>query len=66
MMHAGLPTVACSGVYLHCGPVDMRKSFDGSIAAKHAPCRTWTSGVSMIPSKMRSDARVISKELASE
>lgn len=32
MMHAGLPAVACSRVYLHCGPVDMRKSFDGLMA----------------------------------
>jgi len=31
-MHAGLPAVAGSRVYLHCGPVDMRKSFDGLMA----------------------------------
>ena len=29
MMHVGLPAVACSHVYLYCGPVDMRRSFDG-------------------------------------
>ena len=32
MMHAGLPAVASPRVYLHCGPVDMRKSFDGLMA----------------------------------
>lgn len=31
-MHAGLPAVASPRVYLHCGPVDMRKSFDGLMA----------------------------------
>lgn len=31
-MHAALPTVASPHVYLHCGPVDMRKSFDGLMA----------------------------------
>ena len=29
MMHVGLPAVACSRVYLYCGAVDMRRSFDG-------------------------------------
>lgn len=29
MMHVGLPAVACSHVYLYCGAVDMRRSFDG-------------------------------------
>ena len=29
MMHVGLPAVACSPVYLYCGAVDMRRSFDG-------------------------------------
>ncbi len=32
MMHAGLPAVASSHIYLYCGPVDMRKSFDGLMA----------------------------------
>lgn len=29
MMHSSLPAVACSQVYFYCGPVDMRRSFDG-------------------------------------
>lgn len=29
MMHSSLPAVACPQVYLYCGPVDMRRSFDG-------------------------------------
>ena len=29
MMHVGLPAVACARVYLYCGAVDMRRSFDG-------------------------------------
>jgi transposase len=29
MIHDGLPAVSCSRVYLYCGPVDMRRSFDG-------------------------------------
>ncbi|MEM7559330.1 MAG: IS66 family insertion sequence element accessory protein TnpB [Planctomycetota bacterium] len=29
MMHAALPAAASSRVYLYCGPVDMRRSFDG-------------------------------------
>jgi len=29
MMHSSLPAVASSRVYLYCGPVDMRRSFDG-------------------------------------
>jgi len=29
MMHSALPAVASSQVYLYCGPVDMRRSFDG-------------------------------------
>lgn len=32
MMHSSLPAVACSNVYLYCGPVDMRRSFDGLMA----------------------------------
>lgn len=31
-MHSSLPAVACSEVYLYCGPVDMRRSFDGLMA----------------------------------
>jgi transposase len=29
MMHGALPAAAVSRVYLYCGPVDMRRSFDG-------------------------------------
>lgn len=29
MMHSALQAVASSQVYLYCGPVDMRRSFDG-------------------------------------
>lgn len=29
MMHSALPAVASSQVYLYCGVVDMRRSFDG-------------------------------------
>ena len=32
MMHSSLPAVACSQVYLYCGPVDMRRSFDGLLS----------------------------------
>lgn len=32
MMHSSLPAVACPQVFLYCGVVDMRRSFDGLMA----------------------------------
>lgn len=36
MMHSSLPAVACPQVYLYCGPVDMRRSFDGLMSIVQA------------------------------